>query len=336
MKRLWLIGLLLVALTGCRHKTLWMGGTEFATIEVIFDWEGEDDHDHTRADEDLSMSMYLYPVDGGAPLYYELAGHEGGQIRVPFGKYDVVAWNHENDAVQFRGTESAATLEAYTREQPLLGSLGLNSTRAPRPESVEEERSVLEPGVFWTGTRSGLEVSMDTSLEWTIPMEESFLYFSVIVKNVKNIEFVSEVSFALTSVCATYFPFTHTLGEESVTIPFGGNLVEGEDGEEYMLAYCTLFGHCPKEEHPHWLTVYAVLDDGSKYFSNVDVSPQVHNPDPVPVPGPGEDPGISPSQQPEISIDIEDISFPNPYEGDPLAFAKLDDWITERIDLIMH
>ena len=36
MKHFWLIGIVL-ALTGCRHKELWMGGEHFATIEVNFD-----------------------------------------------------------------------------------------------------------------------------------------------------------------------------------------------------------------------------------------------------------------------------------------------------------
>lgn len=331
MKRLWLIGILLI-LTGCRHKTLWMGGSEFATVDIKFDWEKAEDG-ATGDSEDLSMSMYLYPEDGRPPLYYELSGHQGGQIRVPFGRYTVIAWNHENDAIQMRGTEHPETLEAYTREQPLLGSLGLN-TRAPRPTATDEERSVLEPGAFWTGCSTGLDVSMESDLDWTIPMEESVLFFSVVVKNVKNIEFVSDVSFALTSVCATFFPFSRTLGEESVTIPFSGTLVDGE----YMEAHCTLFGHCPKEEHPHWLTLYAVLDDGAKYYSNVDVSTQVHT-EPVPTPGPGPTPGPIPGPipgPPEIEINVEDINFPNPYEGDPFAFAHLDDWITERIDLIMH
>ena len=312
MKPYLLIGILLLALTGCRHKTLWMGGTEFATIEVAFDWDGA----LTRGAGELSMSLYLYPEDGNTPLYYELSGHSGGQIRVPFGRYSAVAWNHENDAILMRGRGSAETLEAYTREQPLLSSLGL-TTRAPRPEALDDERSVLEPGPFWTGTAMNLEVSMEAPLKWTIPIEDSYALFSVEVWNVENIEFVSEVSFALSSVCATYFPFTHTLGEEDVTIPFGGRLVGGE----YMEGHCTLFGHCPRQEHPHWLTIYAILADGSKYYAHVDVTEQVH----------GEE-----QEERAIEVYVDGISFPNPFEGDPFAFAQVDDWLTERIDLVMH
>ena len=106
MKPLWLIGIVLV-LTGCRHKELWMGGEHFATIEVAFDWDGV----RTRASEEeaLSMSLYLYPESGSAPLYYELSGHAGGRIRVPFGRYAAVAWNHENDAILLRGQGSRQT-----------------------------------------------------------------------------------------------------------------------------------------------------------------------------------------------------------------------------------
>ena len=313
MKPLWLIGIVLV-LTGCRHKELWMGGEHFATIEVAFDWDGV----RTRASEEeaLSMSLYLYPESGSAPLYYELSGHAGGRIRVPFGRYAAVAWNHENDAILMRGRGSAETLEAYTREQPLLYSMGL-TTRAPRPESLDDERSVLEPGPFWTGSAQDLEVSMEAPLSWTIPVEDAYHRFFVEVRNVENIAFVSEVSFAISSVCASFFPFTRELGREDVTIPFGGRVVDGA----YLEGSCTLFGHCPEQEHPHWLTIYAILADGSKYYAHVDVTGQVHGD--VPTPG-------------TIDVEVDGISFPNPFEGDPLAFAQVDDWLTERIDLIMH
>ena len=313
MRKLWLIGILVI-LSGCRHKTLWMGGENFATIEVAFDWSGA----LTKADDETSpsMSLYLYPDDGKAPLYYELSGHEGGRIRVPFGRYTLVAWNHENDAILLRGQGHPATLEAYTRPQSILSSMSI-TTWAPRPESLEEERSVLEPGPFWTGHAENLEVSMEAPLQWSIPVEDAYIQFSVEVHDVENVAFVSQVSFALSSVSASYFPFTQTLGEDNVTIPFAGNVVDGT----YLDGYCTLFGHCPHEYHPHWLTIYVILIDGRKYYVHADVTDLVHGGTP--------DPGI-------IAIDISGIALPDPFEGDPSAFADVDEWITEKIDLIMQ
>lgn len=313
MKHIWLIGILLI-LSGCRHKTLWMGGENFASIEVAFDWSGT----LTKAGQDnlQSMSLYLYPEDGNAPLYYELPGHAGGRIRVPFGRYTAVAWNHENDAIRLRGRETPQTLEAYTREEPILSAMGL-FTRAPRPSAIDDERSVLEPGPFWTGKADNLEVSAEASLQWTIPVEDSYLQFFVEVRNVENIAYVSEVSFALSSACASFFPYTRTLGTEDVTIPFSGRVVD----REYLEGSCTLFGHCPQGYHPHWLTIYAILVDGSKYYVHTDVTDLVHGDEP--------DPGV-------IDIDIEGIILPDPYEGDPSAFADVDEWLTEKIDLIMQ
>lgn len=313
MRKLWLIGILVI-LSGCRHKTLWMGGQAFATIEVAFDWSGA--YTRASAEKPLSMSLYLYPENGNAPLYYELSGHDGGRIRVPFGQYKAVAWNHENDAIYLRGQDNPATLEVYTRPQPLLTSLGIHS-RAPRPESVDEERSILEPGPFWSGSAVDLEVSMDAPLRWEIPVEDAYLHFFVEVRNVENVAFVSEVSFALSSVCATYFPFTRTLGSEDATIPFGGHVLEGG----VLEGHCTLFGHCPEGYHPHYLTMYAILADGSKYYTHVDVTTQVH--------GESQDTG-------EIDVEVEDISLPNPFEGDPSALTHVDEWLTEKIDLIMY
>ncbi len=313
MKHFWLIGILLV-LTGCRHKELWMGGSSFASVEVTFDWSGA----LTKAGEEetQSMSLYLYPENGNAPLYYELSGHSGGRIRLPFGRYTAVAWNHENDAILLRGQATPATLEAYTRPQPLLSSMGM-STRAPRPESMDEERSVLEPGPFWTGSGENLEVSMTAPLQWTIPVEDAYLRLFVQVKNVENIAYVSEVSFALSSVSASFFPFTRTLGKEDVTIPFSGSVVDGESLE----GSCTLFGHCPHDAHPHWLTVYAILVDGRKYYTHLDVTDQVH--------------GSSPESG-TIDVVLEGVSFPDPFDGDPTASTEVDEWLTEKIDLIMQ
>lgn len=313
MRKLCFIGMLLV-LSGCRHKTLWMGGENFASIEVVFDWSGA----LTKAGQDdlQSMSLYLYPEDGNKPLYYELSGHAGGRIRVPFGRYTAVAWNHENDAILLRGQDAPGTLEAYTRPQQILSGLSI-STRAPRPESVDEERSVLEPGPFWSGSGDNLEVSMQAPLQWTIPLEDSYLQFFVEVRNVENIDLVSEVVFALSSVSASYFPYTRSLGAEDVTIPFTGRVVDGD----YLEGHCTLFGHCPQAYHPHWLTIYAVLIDGRKYYINTDVTDQVHGGEP--------DTG-------KIEIEVVDITLPDPVEGDPAAFADVDEWLTENIELKMQ
>lgn len=311
MRKTLLIGMLLL-LSGCRHKDLWMGGEEYAILDVVFDWSGAG----TRAgeEESLSMGLYLYSEDGKAPLYYELSGHDGGKIRVPFGRYTAVAWNHENEAILLRGREHPETLEAYTREQGVLATMGL-STRAPRPESLEE-RSVLEPGPFWSGVLKELEVSLEASVRVTIPIRDAYRRLSVEVRDVENIKFVSSVSFAVSSVSASYFLSREALGAENVTVPFGGSVVEGE----YLEGQCTLFGHCPEQVHPHWLTIYAILADGSKYFTHVDVSDQMHE---------GED-------LPHIELDLEDIAFPNPFDGDASAYAQVDDWLTEKIDLIMH
>lgn len=312
MRRVLLIGMLLI-LSGCRHKELWMGGEQYATLEVVFDWA--DAHTRATEEETLSMSLYLYPEEGNRPLYYELPGHAGGSVRVPFGRYTAVAWNHENDAILLRGQDRQETLEAYTREQPVLAFMGLN-TRAPRPEALEEERSVLEPGPFWTGVKEGLEVSMTAPLRVVIPVRDAYTRLSVQVRDVENIAFVSEVSFAISSVSASLFPATGLLGAEDVTIPFSGRVAEGEALE----GRCTLFGHCPEEAHPHWLTIYAILADGSKYYTHVDVTGRMHELEDLP----------------EIELNLEGVAFPDPFEEDPSAFTQVDEWLTEKIDLIMH
>lgn len=313
MRRLLFIGMLLI-LSGCRHKDLWMGGEQYAIMEVVFDWSGA----ATRAEPGglLSMSLYLYPENGNAPLYYEFSGHAGGSIRVPFGYYTAVAWNHENISILLRGQGEAATLEAYTREEPVLSALGL-LTRAPRPAALEGERSVLQPGPFWTGSISHLEVSLTAPLRMVIPVADAYERLYVQIRDVENIQFVSEVSFAISSVSASRMVASGTLGAENVAIPFGGRVVAGE----FLEGQGTLFGHCPGETHEHWLTIYAILADGSKYFTHVDVTEQMHRA--------GED-------RLKIELDLEGIAFPNPFDGDASAYTQVDDWLTENIYLIMH
>lgn len=313
MKPALVIALLLI-LSGCRHKELWMGGEQFALLEVSFDWSGA--YTLARSGEALSMSLYLYPDAGGKPLYYELPGHEGGAVRVPLGRYTAVAWNHENTAILLRGQDSPETLEAFTREEPLLASLGL-STRAPRPEALEGERSVLEPGPFWAGHLEGMVVSLDTPPRVTIPVVDAYQRLSVQVHNVDNIKYVSEVSFAISSVSASFFPATGSLGAEDVVIPFGGRVLD----HQVLEGGCTLFGHCPEEVHTHWLTIYAIMVDGSKYYTHVDVTGQMHDP---------------PEQPREIDLELEGVAFPDPAEEGSPAFAQVDDWLTVKIDLIMH
>lgn len=319
-KRLYMIMFVLAtfALSSCEHKELCYRHPHTATIRIEFDWRDIPDANPN------GMCVFFFPVKGeDAPLRrFDFTGKDGGTIEIRVGRYRILCYNNDTEAVLLRGTDRFATYEAFTRDGNLFESVYGSSAGSivPRAENTDEERVVISPDMLLGCSATELEV-IDSKFEQVITLypHELVCTYTYEIRNVKGLDHVSQMCGSLSGMAPSMLFCDESLGHECVTIPF-----ESHAGDEMTIVGKFLtFGHHEENTEPHRMVLYIWMDDGSKYCygtesARFNVTDQVHS---------------APDRK-HVHIIIDGLDLPKPIGGDNLD-PSVDDWqeINEDIHL---
>ncbi|MDE6342041.1 MAG: DUF5119 domain-containing protein [Muribaculaceae bacterium] len=257
-------------LSSCRHKDLYMEEDMTSELQVVFDWSNAPDA------QPESMAFFAYEQDGYSPVRFIFPDRNGGMIRLPFGTRHAICMNADcTDWAQIRGNEYIETMEIYTHDARILGGGEVRASGIPRPEGTEEERIVKTPGMMWGSRSNGISIAPHTGMQ-TITMypEELVCHYVVDVYDVDNIGSIesSAVDATLSGMAEGYNHGAHTGTDNSATMQ--ATLTTNPAGKSMHGEFLT-FGECPSNSQKHYLTLYMVLQDGSKWYHSFDVSEQV-------------------------------------------------------------
>lgn len=302
-------GLLSVIITlmlaSCEHKELCYHHDHRITLRLAFDWR-----DAPEA-QPKGMVVWFYPTGdtGGEALRIDLAGTEGGEIKVPPGKYNVITYNNDTELVRIGGSDAFLTHHAFTREgsllEPAQGSRDESSDDAmPRPGGTAEQRVAVSPDQLWGCNALEVEVTEQGVSYLCFPLEEKdnwyglppivtehvitlyphdqICHYSYEVRNVKNLGAVEKMAAVLTGMSPELYFHDESLSPESVSIPLPAYKAD----ETTIRGEFLTFGHDADNEAPHRFGLYVWLRNGTSLFygkdgDNLDVTSQVHAaPDP--------------------------------------------------------
>ena len=307
------LGLPVALSGGCEHREFCLDHSHTMLFDVVFDWG------LSPGAEPESMSLYMFPDGGGRPVRHEMPGSSGGTIRVQAGGYGALCFNGDTECIRCLHTETLEGFEITTRQASLLQGLFLPGFNAPPPraEGTEGERVASEPDMLWSGRAESLvfDKASDRRTAVFFP-EPSVRTYTVEIRDAENLEHVSGMSASVSTMAGGILPGRGpgVLTEEKVTIPFEVSV--SPDGNSITGRFRS-FGHCPSEHNSHKLTVYALLEDGTKWYYVYDITRIFHEaagaggthivleglPVPQPVGGDGFDPSVDEWQQ--IDVDIE-------------------------------
>lgn len=302
----------------CRHREFDYETDERVYVEVVFDWENEPE---SRPE---SMALFMFPRTGARPARFDFSGHEGGLIKILPGIYDAVCLNSDERDAVIRGNSSFHTFEVSTSEQRTIDFSDNWSVRAadlPRAQGREGQPLSSAPPLLWSATEfsvsvlSASESSGPANTRLVMKPSRIVSKFIVTVKNIKNIKYVKKMSATISDMADGYLASKCIPNDASVTIPLDlphkpeANSAEGE----FMT-----FGHCSLTQRIHKLMIYAVMNDGSGYYFERDVTDKAHSePDAdnvyhilvegldLPKPGQGGNPGgLSPDVNSWNNVDI--------------------------------
>lgn len=301
-------------LSSCRHKYLYMEEAMTSRLEVVFDWRNAPEA------EPASMAMYLYDSNGQTPLRYIFDNRFGGEIKAPLGMRHAICLNADNtDWAHMRNHESIETLEIFTSDASQMQAQNLDPKSLPRSEGAENERMAETPGMLWGSRENNILVSPHEGTQTiTLYPSEAICYYTVDIYDVDNLEGVRSSSIDATlSGMAEGFSF----GAESPTnAAVTMNFKLSTEDEGSLHGDFLTFGECPGKAEKHFLTVYMVLTDGSKWWHSFDVTDQVAQaPDPR-----------------HVHIIVRGLHLPEPpSEGGADISANVNEWQPVEIHLHM-
>ncbi len=256
--------------TSCTHKDLYMEEEMTSQLQIVFDWKNAPDANPE------SMAVYLYEEDGNNPLRFIFSNKTGGLIKSPFGTHHAICLNADNtDWARMRYNENVETLEIYTHDAESIGSRADNSLSIPRPEGTENERIAATPGMLWGSRSNDLAIVPHDGMQ-TITMypKEAVCHYIVDVYDVKNLDEVesSAVDATLSGMAEGYNHGQESATDNTVSMKIN---LKGNPDENNLHGEFLTFGECPTTVAKHYLTLYMVLNDGSKWFHTFDVTDQI-------------------------------------------------------------
>lgn len=313
-----LLGWSALGVISCRHKDLCYEHPHTEKLNVVFDWSKAPDAEVT------GMYLYVYPVSGGAYDQFYLP-KEGGVVDIPSGVYHLVAVNAGTEATRISGSESFETIVLHTREAETLEGMTSMSISGdiPKAEGTETQRTVLCPDPMYASREQGVEVleaaSVDVRQSQSIVVypEEVTCTYTYEIRNVENLEHLSDVSGTLSGMSPAYYVGLDQVHSELTTLPFSTQ----SDNVSTLSGTFMTFG-CPvnasKAEEEHMMVIYAIMSDGSQHYFTYDVTDQVHNaPDPS-----------------RVHIVLDGLSLPEPAPEGGFV-PDIGEWEDENVSLPM-
>lgn len=288
----------------CQYKELCRDHNHGVNVPVEMDWSR-----YESIPDVPSMSLEFVNADSRDAIDYRIPGCHGGSVRLCCGSWEALTWN-ETESVTLRRELSGMNADICIcgRTGSLQeGTQIVSKADMPLSAGALAQRVVQQPERIWagnsafdlqeTGEEGGVEPVRLTLFKRTTTIQ-------LRIMNVKNIEYCAEFGAAISGLSAGITLCGARELAEAVTqaIP----LQKEADGSLTGRMEC--FGHSPAADTPHMLTVYAVLGDGTKWYSSMDISGQMHR------------------EGNEIEVVIDNLPLPKPIVNGSGFRPEVDDW----------
>lgn len=270
--------ILLLALTGCRHKDLVFDHASTARVRVIFDWSNAKDAHPS------SMVLYLYEKGGGEPLRYVFDNRDGGYIYLPFGTYESICLNGDITGwASERNKYDTDTFEVFTPD--MRG----HNTNGPLPAEYLEhllgsdvgERVILPPEALYTARGETFTLTVaDTDKVIVLRPVEATCHYTIDIVDMDNLEALSDspINATLSQMSESYFAGRYKAGHNAVAVPC---IFHADREHNSLHAEFINFGLIPDERHKNTLRLSFLVSDSSIRSFEFDVTDQAKSaPDP--------------------------------------------------------
>ena len=325
--RLTFLAVLAAVFASCTHKELCYHHPHKFKLRLEFDWR-----DAPNANPD-GMCVFFYKAEEDTYRRYDFPGMNGGEIEIETGHYRVLCYNNDTETVVFGGMDNFYTHKIMSYECDIFSPLGLTSSKYV-PRAGEEELVMKTPEMMWGCTaidviinENGISytaVTRNDSRGWsqeavsrdelviTLYPHELVCDYTLEVRNVKNINCVTQVSGILTGMSPLLVVHDESMGTTPVTLPY-----ECHTSDNKILAQFYTFGHNEDVADPHRVVLYIWMTDKKIHCYGLDtdrfnVTEQVHS---------------APDRR-HVHLIIDGLDLPDTGSGESMGGVtpSVDDW----------
>lgn len=310
-----LLIMLCLLLTGCEYKDLCYDHRHSDKVFVTFDWRKAPQHTAT------SMTVLFYNIDNPSqqPIRYDYP-LSGGTATLQPGRWRAVTYNNNTEAIRHRGQQWWTTPEAYTRPSSIEEGTQFTRGVMPQANGAEQEQVILEPDPIWGCVSEEFTLVADGD-GYNLVLYPEYRYTTLKVKivNVPNLKYTEGIGGAISGVAASRFISTGEMGQQMVTEAF----TVQKTGDETLEMSVNIFGRrTDAPDIAHYLTIYAILADGSKWYYTIDVTDKLQHA--------AIDDGNS-----TISIEVDGLPIPKPIINGSGFQPVIDSWQGVNIEVTM-
>lgn len=308
--------ILLMSVSGCRHKGLDDEIEPTQRVRVEFDWS------EAPEANPAGMCVHFYNAESGEYRCADFAGINGGEVVLPVGLYHVVTYNNDLEGVTIYGEDSFLSHGGFTRDANILeGMMGNSLPVTPRAPGSEEERATITPDMIWGHSMQDINIEhVDNDIfVVTLRPRELVCRYSYEIRNVSNLNQVYRMGAALSGMSRALTFHNEELDYENCTLAIPA---DKKDGTTVYGEFFT-FGHHEENEAPHRMTLYVWMNDGRKLAYGVsrgdkfDVTSQVHN---------------APDKK-RVHLIIDGLDLPVEF-GEGAYQPSADDWDVEEHEVV--
>lgn len=286
--------------SGCNHREfLYESPSRRVSVEVEFEWSLDPEANPKE------MSVYFYRIGSTSnkPISYYLSGKNGGTITLSPGVYAAICHNNDSDRHGFIGMESFEGFGLHLNDDVSPGYFNSNSIY----KNFGEERLAHAPDPMWVGSIELLEIKPANEVHGAqsqtvrFEMHPIVAHYRFYINNPVNFNKSFSVTATISGMAGTVHPSKGMTGEETVTHLL--EMIPTNDGNLY--GELLTFGHCggnpiktrveEEDKEKHILTIQAVMNDGKRWTSVHDVTPQIHH-----------------SSSPDCIVRLDSVAFPKP------------------------
>lgn len=266
-------------LTGCIYDSEGdCEGLYYSQLFVDYDWK-----DSPGASPE-GMACYFFPINGGDAWRFDLPGSEGGEVKLPTGKYGFVTFNDDSSDILIAPDDDYLTISATTFPASLFdgasgGSVDISSL--PQLADVEDQKVMSCPDMMWSYATPRVDVKLESRPQ-VIPAtpRQIVRQYHFDITDVENLDGAARICCAISGMTPSVSLSDMALSDVQVILPLrayrqGGDAIHGD--------FLT-FGPSAASGNVNYLFLFVWLTDGRRCIFRFDVTTQVVNaPDPMDV-----------------------------------------------------
>lgn len=239
-QRLYYIALTLLAvlcLQSCHYKEFDEDFLDAVPVRIVADWQG--------ADFRPGLRLVICPLDGQFSRPYVVDMKDSTSLRLPVGRYRIVAFNSYSDILRVTGLDDlTGGVEIHTdpADASKLSCLDTvpHSTFYDYPDRTMAGRA-------WTAT-----VRKDVpDNRIVIPVKEATVPVNIVISGIRHLEYINTAVFALDNCNLAYYPATDSVGKRLVTLVSYDTKMDFAHGT--VSTSFQTFGFLPKDSHVIWI-----------------------------------------------------------------------------------